>query len=525
MPIQDPFSSAKYIVLVNILQKLISFGLTQCLLRITSPDIFGRAAVQLELFLSTLLFLSREGIRLSLLREHITANESAAQDNELKLQQFINTSWFPTIILSIIILLGTIFSPTSNDKLLYVLYGFGAIIEAMGEPWVNINMNAGNLSPKLKAETFAVMVKSVSIIVLVGYWNFDIIGFGIAQVLYGIVYFVSLISISSISILPWPRIAMGKDIVSKQTSWLVFMLTGSAILKHALTESDKIALSFFSSSYDQGIYAVANNYGSLAARLLFLPLEDTSRIAFSRLSDQSDDQDSRKKAAESLQNLVVKLIYLVTFVGSIFVIFGIPYVSCFVRYGMGKQWQNIEMITTLQLFCIYLLLLGINGVTEAFVHSLALSSNISFVNMIFVISSMFFIVTVYSSITTLGTKAVVIANCLSMTTRIFGSGVFIYRYFNKENLSKKLIEGIFPSWKIVLLAVVIFSVNLWSMVKYDSSDKSLKDSLFHVIFGTISGILYLIGLFNIIPRAIRDDIVASSRQILRKPKQEKEKQT
>jgi oligosaccharide translocation protein RFT1 len=58
------------------------------------------------------------------------------------------------------------------------------------------------------------------------------------------------------------------------------------VIKHVLTQGDKIVLSLGTSYYDQGLYALAQNYGSLAARLLFQPLEESGRLMFSRLSSR-----------------------------------------------------------------------------------------------------------------------------------------------------------------------------------------------------------------------------------------------
>lgn len=52
----------------SLLQRLATFVMNQCLMRAVGPAIFGIAAVQLELLLSTLLFLGREGIRLATLK-------------------------------------------------------------------------------------------------------------------------------------------------------------------------------------------------------------------------------------------------------------------------------------------------------------------------------------------------------------------------------------------------------------------------------------------------------------------------
>jgi oligosaccharide translocation protein RFT1 len=68
------FKGAKLIMVVSVLQRIITFAMNQLILHYTTPDVFGFAAVSLELLLSTLLFLSREGIRLACLREKITTS-------------------------------------------------------------------------------------------------------------------------------------------------------------------------------------------------------------------------------------------------------------------------------------------------------------------------------------------------------------------------------------------------------------------------------------------------------------------
>lgn len=70
------FSGAKWFMIVNIVQRMITFLLNQSMISMTSPEVFGMAAISLELLLSSLLFLSREGIRLACIREKIvTADE------------------------------------------------------------------------------------------------------------------------------------------------------------------------------------------------------------------------------------------------------------------------------------------------------------------------------------------------------------------------------------------------------------------------------------------------------------------
>ena len=66
-------------------------------------------------------------------------------------------------------------------------------------------------------------------------------------------------------------------------SKLALMFTAQSFVKHLLTEGDKIVLSFAASLYDQGVYALAQNYGSLVARLALGPLEESARVLFSKM--------------------------------------------------------------------------------------------------------------------------------------------------------------------------------------------------------------------------------------------------
>ena len=60
--------SAKSLIGLQLVSRLVTFILNQVLVRLASPQAYGTAAIQFELIMSTILFLSREGVRNSLLR-------------------------------------------------------------------------------------------------------------------------------------------------------------------------------------------------------------------------------------------------------------------------------------------------------------------------------------------------------------------------------------------------------------------------------------------------------------------------
>lgn len=94
----------RWILLFNVFQKLLTFSMNQVIVRLSSPEVFGIAAVQLELLLSTLLFLSREGIRLALLRSVVS--------NRRELQQFVNMSWLPATLVCLLTAVIYLYCPS-----------------------------------------------------------------------------------------------------------------------------------------------------------------------------------------------------------------------------------------------------------------------------------------------------------------------------------------------------------------------------------------------------------------------------
>jgi hypothetical protein len=61
-------STGRNLVLLQLLSRVLTFVLNQGLVRLAPPEVFGTAAIQFDLIYSTILFLSREGIRNALLR-------------------------------------------------------------------------------------------------------------------------------------------------------------------------------------------------------------------------------------------------------------------------------------------------------------------------------------------------------------------------------------------------------------------------------------------------------------------------
>ncbi|KAH9172072.1 Rft protein-domain-containing protein [Lactarius sanguifluus] len=90
-------------------------------------------------------------------------------------------------------------------------------------------------------------------------------------------------------------------------------MTAPSVVKHFLTEGDKLLISHLNLLADQGSYATASNYGSLAVRVVFQPIEETSRIFFSKSLSSSPSSSSSENDQEALQTAVELLSTLLLF--------------------------------------------------------------------------------------------------------------------------------------------------------------------------------------------------------------------
>ena len=523
-------SGVRWIFIINVAQRLITFVLNQLMISFTSPEIFGLAAISFELLLSTLLFLSREGIRLACLREEIISpnqrqlvvNVRAVSDLDFSVDFRVNSatiycstlqiSWVPSIILVAVLLLLSVFQleikaffSVSRDLEFSVvmMYCAGALLENMGEPWVNTFQSATLYGPRLKASTIAIFVRSAVTFVTVVYFSMGIRGFGYAQMAHGATLFLTLALYSDsftvndvpskmIDFLPRmispakfssshskpPRrfyeIILGNRLIDLRTAQIALSATISSLLKHLLTEADKIALSLTSSSHNQGVFAVSNNYGSLVARMIFFPIEESSRTAFSKLATKTmglkgsnEDEISLMKSAPAydgnivdnihmqkdsaatsttagasdsdcdgetsvsissetaarieLEDLLVQLVQVVSSIGVMFLVFGPLYSRVVVRLLFSKDYIGEDSVRTLAAVCVNVFVLALNGILEAFVHAAAPPSAFRTVNFGFVMGFIVYVLSLGPLIKALGTCGLVLSGSLSMIVRIFCS--------------------------------------------------------------------------------------------------------
>ena len=187
----------------------------------------------------------------------------------------------------------------------------------------------------------------------------------------------------------WPRWRVSfdrtdaSDNTIDETIQLGWILTRQSCLRHLLNQGDLLVLSFMSSLDDQAVYSVVNNYGSLIVRVLLQPTEGSSRLHFCTVVSSADDKDR----SSSMVTYLYHVLLLDMYVGLCFVCFGVWFTWPLIYIVLGSRWAYSSVPLSLSLYCLYVPLIAINGILEAFVDAHADAKRLAGIQTWMVISS------------------------------------------------------------------------------------------------------------------------------------------
>ena len=178
---------------LQLFSRAFTFALNQALVRVASPEVFGTATVQFELLLSTILFLSREGVRNALLRSHDTSYRAGEGVSSMKVA---NVTILPILFGGPLALLATIsyynlaaHSTRSQPhfSLAVTLYAIAALLELLAEPLYIRALSELKVHVRVRAEACAVGAKALGSVILLVLCDkeWSLVAFAGGQVAYG----------------------------------------------------------------------------------------------------------------------------------------------------------------------------------------------------------------------------------------------------------------------------------------------------------------------------------------------------
>ncbi|KAF8966969.1 Rft protein-domain-containing protein [Flammula alnicola] len=195
-------ASASSLMALQLLSRLFTFALNQALFRLASPSAFGAAAIQFELILSTILFLSREGVRNALLRvsSHATASSTTKR---------MNLAFLP-ILLGIPLALCTsiLYARFASQEMKrqphfessIALYALAAVTELLSEPLYNVAMVELKTGVRVRSEGLGITSKSITTFLILlydskkGRGDLALVAFAFGQLMYSLVMFATYIA-------------------------------------------------------------------------------------------------------------------------------------------------------------------------------------------------------------------------------------------------------------------------------------------------------------------------------------------
>ncbi|KAF7173554.1 hypothetical protein CNMCM5623_005771 [Aspergillus felis] len=485
-------SGTTLLVLIQLVSRLFTFVANQLVLRNLSPATLG-VATQLELFMVTILYFSREAIRLAIQRQPLDSLSFPDISNQEKsrivcdkktdaqsmaTQSIVNMSYLSLGIgIALSILLGNSYiqfaaeqvAQTSFYHSSVAIVCLASILELCTEPFFAVVHRYMLYKTRATVEMAAAFVKSLTTcgLFIWASWNGNNVGilpFALGHLSYALVLLCGYSAALSNAASRWHFSFLPSRIRTRDKSVYVLGMFSSklislsanlffqSVVKHMLTQGDAMMLAAMSSLEDQGIYFLASNYGGLIARIIFQPIEESSRTLFSSLlglSDSNGEESINVDAAKTHLTDVMKAYGILS--ALIFPLSPVIIKQILHLLG-GTEWAGFEVYHLLSLYCFYIPFLAFNGITEAFVSSAANGSELrSQAGWMGVFSACFALAAyLFLRVGDLGARGLVCANMVNMTVRILWSLNFIRKYMHNHDNDITLTEfGMSPHTYIV----------------------------------------------------------------------------
>jgi oligosaccharide translocation protein RFT1 len=461
-------SGASLLAGAQLVSRLATFALNVLLARaVQDPSALGVAAVQLYLLDTLALTLAREGVR----RTSLRASGEGAADARL----MARLSWAAVLVgLAGIVPLcwywlrsadaGALGGVSLGEYQVAVwLMGLSVALELLSEPMFVAAQ--GRLEYGARSAIEAVAVGARCMVQFIGVVH---LGLGLRAFAWGYVaYSVCLLlgyaahslrrarevpdgSAALHLLLPCGARPAGFASGSLEAArWrLAASLSVQQFAKVVLAEGEKMVMMGMSmAAADQAVYSLVSNLGSLVVRFLFLPIEESAFAVFGKLNDlaarrheheheneqeektpRRPQQQQQHDASLSLDKLVSAATRVMALVGLVFVTFGPPYSHLLLRLLYGERWSDgTEAAPVLALYCAYLVLVAVNGITEAFVHAVGSAQALKSLNAWLMLFSLAYVVAAVA-LFHLRARGLILANMLSMLLRIAFSVHFITRW-------------------------------------------------------------------------------------------------
>ena len=335
-------------VVVQISFRFGMFLMNAVLLRHISREVLGIANVRLMLLHSTILFLSREAVR----KACLTKTEGILTSRQRRIRM-VNLIWFSIaggllIAFPLSLLWILLFEQPSKEylwqyKVSVIGTSLSTIMELLVEPLWIFGQKFSFVKTKAVLEGIFLTTRcTLTVILVVLFPHFQLHSFSIAFIFSSLLYtclyygyFYHYIKINEKKTdFPFhhmqdflPNLTIDKPFIDSYYLQLAQSFYKQSLLKQFLSEGERYVMTVFNilNFGQQGVFDVVNNLGSLAARLLFMPIEESYYTFFSQILGRETAKNQKLESIKSSSEALSVVLKFVSLVGFIILVFGYSY--------------------------------------------------------------------------------------------------------------------------------------------------------------------------------------------------------
>jgi oligosaccharide translocation protein RFT1 len=225
---------------------------------------------------------------------------------------------------------------------------------------------------------------------------------------------------------------------------------------------------------------------------MFQPIEETSRVFFSKSLSSSTSQEKDQEALQTAVELLSTLLLLFTHFLLLLLVFGPPYLPLATALVLPPRYQQTSAPRILRAFRFYLPAMAYNGVLEAFLASVCTPADLRAQSRMMAAASAALIATALAGARVFGAgdTALVWANTVSMVVRALYAWRFARRFCTaraapQETVRALGIAALCPPLGVLAAFAAAAACTRWSATAHADVRVSLGALRGHVALGGV----------------------------------------